>query len=875
MHADMTSDRLLAQADDRAAPRRAVRAEAPPPSAPAAVSASPSDPAELEASVAGITDLLAMLDACAIVGVTDRRGRIIHVNEQFERISGYSRSELIGQDHRVVNSGYHPKSFWTDLYRTVYSGRVWRGEIRNRAKDGRIYWVDATVKPVLDSHGRVDRIVAVRFDITQRKLAEEARQAEEERFRSIIEGLRDVCFVYSCDVRGIVTYVSPSVQTLLGHSPAEFSRHCTAFRTDHPLNQKANEHTDGSLRGEQQPPYQVELRHRTGTSRIFEIVEFPSLDEQGGVTAIHGIARDITEARQAAARIRQLSSAIEQSPSSVIITDVAGNIEYVNPAFTQVTGYRPEDAIGRNPRLLKSGHQTADHYAHMWDTLLAGRTWRGELLNRRSNGELFWELAVISPLLDNLREVTHYVAVKEDITARKRMEEELLVAARTDRLTGLPNRSLFLDRLQHSIGESRRHPGSQFALLFLDFDRFKVINDSLGHEMGDLLLRQIAARLREVIETPDSLATGIDGNTVARLGGDEFVIILSTAAQQDGAEAVAEKLLRALDAPYRLGSHVVHSTASIGIVCSNPDCGTAHDMLRDADIAMYEAKARGRGCFALYDAQMRTMVRNRHQIESDLRSALAGDQFHLVYQPIVSLQDGSLQGAEALVRWSHPQRGLIAPSEFIPVAEETHAILPLGAWILGEACSRFMSWSARMGSDAPGYVSVNLSRVQLVQPALVHDVMQILRTAGMQPYQLQLEVTESEIMRDPDVARAQLAALKAVGIRIAMDDFGTGHSSLSCLHEFSFDVLKIDRAFIANLSSGREFVALANAVITLAEHLGMTCVAEGVEEAEQVAVLQSMGCIYGQGYLFGRPMPSAELSGGRWRGAGAHSRAVA
>ncbi len=447
------------------------------------------------------------------------------------------------------------------------------------------------------------------------------------------------------------------------------------------------------------------------------------------------------------------------------------------------------------------------------------------------------------------------------VIERQRMLAQLGRAAHIDTLTGLPNRALLHARLQAAIERTALDPTYAFAVMFIDFDRFKIINDSLGHDIGDLLLSEIASRLRLNLRVSDCITRDIIGSTVARLGGDEFVIVLDDVASAELAAGVADRLLIVLEQPYFLKSHTVRSSASIGIVHSSEGYSQADDMLRDADIAMYEAKSRGKACHALFTTSMRDAVRHRLDIENSLRDAIARNELYVVYQPIISLEDRSIESVEALVRWRHPIHGMIAPSEFIPVAEETRLILPLSDQVLRESCRQFMVWQREAPDFAPSYISVNLSRIQLADPDLVPRTMGILRETGIAPHQVQLEVTESQLMQHRVMAGELLAAFKAEGIRLAMDDFGSGYSSLSCLQEYPFDVLKVDRALTENVSRGRGYSALLHAVITLAENLGLHVVAEGIENIEQLALLQALGCPAGQGYFLARPMEPSQLEG--------------
>jgi diguanylate cyclase (GGDEF)-like protein/PAS domain S-box-containing protein len=584
--------------------------------------------------------------------------------------------------------------------------------------------------------------------------------------------------------------------------------------------------------------------------------------------------RSEDDLRRASQSLRQLSQVVEQTPAAVVITDTTGAIEYVNPAFTRLTGYTADEARGQNPRLLKSGLTPPETYADMWRQLSAGHEWRGELYNRAKNGDLFWELATISPLRDPDGKTSHYVAVKENITDRKQMEDELRTAARTDKLTGLPNRALFHDRLEQAVLRAQRLRDYRFALLFLDIDRFKLINDSLGHDVGDLLLQEISRRLRTAVRASDSLTGLVQDHTTARLGGDEFVVLLDAVGRPDDAAIVARRLLDVLAQPYQLREHDVYSSASIGIVTSDAAALSADQLLRDADTAMYEAKLAGKGRYAVFSPPMRDRVRNRLNLENDLRKALEDRQFSLVYEPIASLLTGQIERFEVLVRWHHPQRGAVSPAEFIPVAEETGLILPLGEWVLRTACTQFARWIADLGDDAPPSLSVNLARSQLLLPSLPDTIRQILDQTGVPPSRLHLEVTESEVMKDVATATRTLQAIKAIGVKIDMDDFGTGYSSLACLHQFPLDVIKIDRSFTANIERGRDFAALVHAVADLARNLNIQVVAEGVETVDQAVILQSLDCEFGQGYYFGKPLPAEKVA--QLRGhVGPHHEALA
>jgi diguanylate cyclase (GGDEF)-like protein len=439
---------------------------------------------------------------------------------------------------------------------------------------------------------------------------------------------------------------------------------------------------------------------------------------------------------------------------------------------------------------------------------------------------------------------------------RKQMIEQLERLASFDTLTGLFNRAVIHRRIQQAI--DRTHCQNGYAVLFLDFDRFKWVNDSLGHDVGDLLLKQIANRLRYAIES-DAVDSGTSRRHIAaRLGGDEFVVLLEDLAESDEALAIAEKLLSILAHPYNLNGYQIYCTASIGVITSAQAQATADEFLRDADSAMYEAKAAGKGRYALFTKSMHESAEQRLLMDSELRNAIANDELFLVYQPIVSLETGATTGFEALMRWNHPTRGLLMPVDFINVAEETGLIVEMGAWAIDRACAEFATWKRSFGLNSFSDIHVNLSRKQLSQQNIIDVVKTALERYDLDPTCLHLEITENEIMQSPEMARSVLCSLRDSGVGIDLDDFGTGYSSLSCLHELPISTIKIDRSFVSSMGNSHCFAAMVQAITSLGQNLGLKVVAEGIETADQLAMLQAMGCGSGQGYYFSRPM-KAEL----------------
>jgi len=696
---------------------------------------------------------------------------------------------------------------------------------------------------------------------------------------------------------------------------------------------------------------------------LFSTAVFTGADaEPAGIV---GAFTDITDRKRAEDSLRKLSRAVEQSPATVVITDTTGAIEYVNPKFVETTGYTAAEAIGKNPRLLKSGEMPASAYQDLWDTITAGREWHGEFHNERKNGELYWESASISPIRNRSGQITHFVAVKEDISERKRAEEQLRIAATVfdtaaeaimvtdaenkikavnaafcritgyseaqalgqdpkilqsgrhdaafyralwhrllstghwegeiwnrrhngeiypqwlsiaalrdeqgrllecvavfsditqrkrheerihhqanyDTLTELPNRSLFLDRLKHAIAGARREP-QMFGLLFIDLDHFKAVNDTLGHHVGDRLLQQTAARLQGCVRATD---------TVARLGGDEFTVILQPIRQAEDAIRVATQVLDRLTQPFKLDDQTVFVSASIGITIYPTDARTADALLRNADMAMYRAKEEGRNTYHVFTTAMNAQALARLTLANDLRLALERGELYLCYQPIIDLHTRQVSGAEALVRWRHPQRGLVAPQTFIPLAEDKGLIGPLGEWVLWTACEQARNWQSFFPNGFS--LSLNVSRRQLKRGFSPAAIEQALTATGLTPAQLTIEITERLILEDSTESTQWLQAIKAMGVQVAIDDFGTGYSSLSYLKRLPVDIVKIDHTFVHRVTDNFGDAALVEAIIAMAHSLNLVVVAEGVETPVQLAFLQKRQCAYAQGAYFCEPLP--------------------
>lgn len=545
--------------------------------------------------------------------------------------------------------------------------------------------------------------------------------------------------------------------------------------------------------------------------------------------------------------LRLAEKVIESSLEGIMITDANSVIVSVNPAFTRLTGYSAAEVVGRSPAILNSGRHDKAFYQTMWQRLRAQGHWQGEVWNRRKNGEVYPELLTIAAITDQDGTLSHYAALFSDITELKASEERIRHLAYYDALTGLPNRRLLEDRLRVALAHAHRNR-RQLAVLFIDLDRFKRINDSLGHEVGDQLLVTIAQRLREGVREDD---------TVARMGGDEFIAVLSDVDNPDHAVQIARRLIELLRQPALIDGQELVVTTSIGISIYPDDSDEAVLLLKNADIAMYRAKDTGRNSFQLYAPAMNARSLEHLALESALHRALERSEFELHYQPLLDAGSARVMAAEALLRWHHPDLGLIPPADFIPLAEETGLIIPIGEWVLRDACRQLAQWQQQ--GHGTLCVSVNISARQFHQPDFIAQAGRIVQEAGISPQQITLELTESMLMDDALETIRMLAQLNALGFAIAMDDFGTGYSSLSYLKRFPLDELKIDRIFIRDIERSQEDAAIVSATIGLAHSLGLRVVAEGVETAAQLNYLQSQGCDFVQGFHFSAPVPAAEF----------------
>ncbi len=806
-----------------------------------------------------------------MVVIADAARRITWVNDAFTRISGFSLAEAVGRKPaELLQTQATDAATVLRMRSAMDSGQGVRVELLNRSKAGRDYWLDIDIQPQHGPDGALSGFIAVQTDITEQVVARQ-------RLRTLLDALPTG--VLEEDASGIIIGANQAALQVLGLTMAQLLGRSSVderWRTvrddlspypgdQHPI---ARSLRDGiSVRGDS-----MGVVTPAGDQRWLLVNSEPLRDPAGALTGAVACFIDVTEQRT---QRTLLQLALQAAAIGTWQWRVDSGERQWSAASCAMLGYSVDEFTPLLAQWRDRIHpdDRAPIEASLRRHLDDPRTpYRGDMRICHRNGEWVWVQAFGSVVeRDVTGRAQRMVGVHIDISERKRHEQQLQVSAFSDALTGLPNRAALLQLLAALVARQRAAAATgtgtagHFGLLFLDFDRFKQVNDSLGHAAGDELLRQIAQRLQGALRSGDAVSRAGDGLTctAARLGGDEFVVLLDPLAQAGDASAVAERLLHVLARPYEVLGHRVHSSASIGVITS----AQAHDgpdsLLRDADTAMYEAKQGGRGRWVLFEPRMQQRVRDLASVEADLHSALERDELFVVYQPVLALDETTLAsgcaGVEALVRWRHPAHGVVPPMQFVPVAEESGLIGALGLFVLRSACRQFMRWRLDLGARAPALLAVNLSIAQLRLPDLVAQVQQTLADNAMPAAALQLEVTESLAAQDP-LAQARLRELKALGVKLALDDFGTGYSSLACLHQLPVDTVKIDRSFVVEAERSEYHRALIEATVRVARTLRMTTVAEGIETAEQAALITALGCDRGQGYLYCRPLEASALA---------------
>lgn len=684
----------------------------------------------------------------------------------------------------------------------------------------------------------------LQLEIAERKQTEEALQKSESRLRTLVENIpekiimKDKNLVYMLSNDNYARGMGIQSEEIMGKTDYDFYPPDLAEKF---MAEDREVMTSGKTMDIE------EIHTHSGKELVIQVVKIPVYNYQSNVVGVLGIFRDITKRKRIEKELHLSAAVFENTNEGVIITDKDANIVAINQSFTEITGYTSEEVIGKNPKLLKSGRHDHAFYQTIWASIQEKGQWKGEIWNRRKNGEVYPQWLNISVVKNDQSEVINYVAVFSDISTLKQSEEQLEHLATHDTLTTLPNRLLFNDRLEHALEHAKRH-GTKVSLLYMDLDNFKGINDSFGHPFGDRLLQVVADRLMTCVRSED---------TVARLGGDEFTIITEDIFHSHDAAVVAHRVLDSLSKPIALEGHEIFTTASIGISLY-PDHGNdVHVLMKNADTAMYHAKKLGRNKYQFYASEMTLLAQERIMLETALRYALERKEFILHYQPQVDVDRRQIVGVEALVRWQKPEKGLIFPNKFIPLSEEMGLISSIGEWVLHTACAQGHAW------QLAGYpslrIAVNISSREFLKKDFVEKVKQILKETGFSSTLLEIEITESTLLKNIDDNIAIFKGLKALGIHIAIDDFGIGYSSLSYLKQFSIDRLKIDRSFIKNIPHNSNDMAIAKAIIAIARSLGIQVTAEGVETQKQMDFLISEYCTEVQGYIFSPPVPAEEF----------------
>jgi diguanylate cyclase (GGDEF)-like protein/PAS domain S-box-containing protein len=778
------------------------------------------------------------IDAMALIDA--ETWRFLDVNPAWVALYGHTREETLALALPDVTAD--PQLVATALGEAVAAGQARRAPPGwHKSKGGERFPVEMGGDR-LELQGKRAILLVVR-DMSERWKAEQELRAERDFSRAAVDSIFGI--FYLIDENGKFRLWNRNFETVSECSAEEIRRKQPTDFVPSSERELISERMRQCFR-EGRADVEATLVSKSGRRIPFHFnglrIEFE------GIPCLIGMGIDISKRKEAESAAYLAANALENTADGVMITGLDGRILTVNKGFTAITGYSAEEALGQTPRLLRSGRHEEAFYRWMWEAIQADGNWQGEVWNRRKNGEIYPELLSISAVKDAAGEITHYIGVFNNLSMHKAYEERLQFLSTHDPLTQLPNRVLFQDRCEAALARSRRQ-GNHCAVLYLDIDRFQHVNDSLGHGAGDRLLQEISRRLKECVRGSD---------TVARFAADEFVILAEELGDVANAAAIAQQIVERVSArPFIVDGRELFVTASIGISCFPRDGDDVESLLRNADVAVFRVKDSGGCAFQFYAEEMTVKARDRLAMENGLRQAINRNELVLHYQPRADLASGRITGVEALVRWQHPELGMIPPMRFIPVAEVTGLIEPLGDWVLRAACRQAQAW-ARAGIP-PLRMAVNLSARQLRNPGLLSRILELMKDAELGDGCLELEITESMLMRDTETALQTIAEAHAHGIAISIDDFGTGYSSLSYLKRFQVDHLKIDRSFIHGLPRDTDDVSIARAIIAMAKSLGIGVIAEGVETEEQRAFLKSAGCDHMQGYLMSRPLAAIDL----------------
>jgi diguanylate cyclase (GGDEF)-like protein/PAS domain S-box-containing protein len=799
-----------------------------------------------QAEISNQSRLLFESSPTGMIAFDAANGRVAQVNLIAQDMWGYTAEEFLG---KTANDITYPDDREESRRRNeqLAKGMVnhLRFEKRYLRKDGSFFWAESYVSTLKNDEGKVIRFIGSTVDLTVRKQAEESKREIEERYRflfeNMLEGYAHCKMLYENGIPRDFIYldVNRKFEELTGLKDVVGKRVSEVIPGIREANPELFE-VYGRVAANGKPE-RLES-YVSGLGIWFAVTVYSPGSEQ-----FVAIFDTITERKKAEDELR-IAAITFEAHEGMTVTDADRMILKVNPTFTKITGYTAEEVIGKNPRILSSGLHDASFYDAMWKTIKDTGSWEGEILDKRKNGEIYPAHLTITAVKNKSGVVINYVGTFSDSSESKTAREENKHLAFYDFLTGLPNRRLLLDRLKQAMASSVR-TGNGGALLFIDLDDFKTLNEIHGHDVGDLLLQQVARRLESCVR---------EGDTVARLGGDEFVVMLEDLSTQaieaaTQTEAIGEKILAALNQSYLLAAQVTNSTPSIGATLFiDPQLGI-EELLKQADIAMYQAKNAGRNTLRFFDPQMQETINTRASVESELRNALENRQFQLYYQIQMDSSHRPL-GAEALIRWIHPVRGLVSPVEFIPLAEETGLIISIGEWVLGTACMQLKTWQ-QAESTQNLVLAVNVSAKQFHQTDFVTQVESTIQRHAINPMLLKLELTESMLLDSIEETIATMNSLKEIGVQFSLDDFGTGYSSLQYLKRLPLDQLKIDQSFIRDIATDSSDRAIVRTIIAMAQSLNLSIIAEGVETEEQRQFLMNKGCTNFQGYLFGRPEP--------------------
>jgi diguanylate cyclase (GGDEF)-like protein/PAS domain S-box-containing protein len=775
-----------------------------------------------------------------------------HANKQYYRMLGISEQ----QDAVPAiqwESYVHPEDFEQTritLRKHIENKTPFMLEFRLKHSSGEWLWIMGSGAVVSSDAvtGKPLRMCGTLQNINARKQAEQALRRSESRLQLSQRIAKMGSWHWHIDSGE--HWWSDNMYTLFGirsgiKPPDEIEVEAFVHPADHLLfAQKFKRIAKGEL-----VEFEYAINDAQGEDHYLYCYAVPRLDDQGKVVSADGIVMDISDRKQAEARQRLAQAMFENAIEGMMVTDSKVRVVAVNRAYTTITGYSEEEVLGKDPSsIMPSPEHDEQFYKKMLQSLADNGQWQGEIWNIRKNGTQYPQWLSISAVKDDAGRVVNYVGSFSDISQVKESERRLNYLAHHDPLTDLPNRLLFTTRLEHSLEQAKRR-GEELALLFVDLDNFKHINDSLGHTMGDEVLQVIGSRLKGAVRGND---------TVARLGGDEFAVVLESAGNRDAVVEISDKLLKLIAAPVEIAGHKLALGGSIGISIFPGDGMVAGDLLKHADVAMYQAKQSGRNTFQFFDISMTSDMFERVLLESNLRRALDEGQLVLHYQPQFSLQSGAINGAEALIRWEHPQSGMISPARFIPLAEQSGLIVPIGEWVLRQACQQIVAW--RQAGLMLERVAINCSAVQLIQPGVAQMVRKILSETACRGEWIDLELTEGCVMHGAEGVIELLSEFRDLGIRLAIDDFGTGYSSLSYLKRLPIDVLKIDKSFIDGIPGDDDDQAITRAIVALGKSMNLELVAEGVETSEQQQFLISLACESAQGYLFSRPVAADEFA---------------